>query len=44
MFFVLSKIVWFLGSPVNLAILATALAALLAFTRFARSARWLGLV
>ena len=44
MFFVLSKIVWFLGSPVNLAILTTALAALLAFTRFARPARWLGLV
>lgn len=44
MFFVLSKIVWFLGSPVNLAILGTGLAALLAFTRFARPARLLGLL
>ncbi|MGO4677265.1 YdcF family protein [Bosea sp. 2YAB26] len=42
MFFVLSKIIWFLFSPVNLLILLAALAALLAFTRFARPARWLG--
>ncbi|SIQ73664.1 YdcF family protein [Bosea sp. TND4EK4] len=44
MFFVLSKIVWFFGSPVNCAILAAGLAAVLAFTRFARLARWLGAV
>jgi uncharacterized SAM-binding protein YcdF (DUF218 family) len=43
MFFVLSKILWFLASPVNLAIGGVALASLLAFTRFARPARWLGL-
>lgn len=43
MFFILSKIVWFVGSPVNCAILAAGLAALLAFTRFARPARWLGI-
>jgi uncharacterized SAM-binding protein YcdF (DUF218 family) len=43
MFFVLSKIVWFLFSPVNFVILLAGLAALLAFTRFARPARWLGL-
>lgn len=42
MFFTLSKIVWFLLSPVNLMILLAALAAVLAFTRFARPARWLG--
>jgi len=44
MFFVLSKIAWFVLSPVNLVILLGALAALLAFTRFARIGRWLGLV
>ena len=44
MFFALSKIVWFLASPVNLAIGGLALASLLAFTRFARPARWLGLI
>ncbi len=44
MFFVLSKVVWFLLSPVNLAILLALLAALLAFTRWARAARWLGVV
>lgn len=44
MFFILSKLVWFVFSPVNLAILAAAFAALLSFTRFARAARWLGLV
>ena len=44
MFFVLSKVVWFVLSPVNLAILLATLAALLAFTRFARAARWLGAV
>ncbi len=43
MFFALSKIVWFLASPVNLAIAGLALASLLAFTRFARAGRWLGL-
>lgn len=43
MFFALSKIVWFLFSPANLTILLAALAALLAFTRFARAGRWLGL-
>jgi uncharacterized SAM-binding protein YcdF (DUF218 family) len=43
MFFTLSKLVWFAFSPVNMAILLAALAALLAFTRFARPARWLGL-
>ena len=43
MFFILSKIVWFVFSPVNLVILLAGLAALLAFTRFARPARWLGL-
>jgi uncharacterized SAM-binding protein YcdF (DUF218 family) len=42
MFFPLSKIVWFVLSPVNLLILLAALAAVLAFTRFARFARWLG--
>ena len=44
MFFVLSKVVWFVLSPVNLAILLAGLAGLLAFTRFARPARWIGLV
>ena len=44
MFFVLSKLVWLVFSPVNFAILAALLAALLAFTRFARPARWIGLV
>jgi uncharacterized SAM-binding protein YcdF (DUF218 family) len=44
MFFVLSKVVWFVVSPVNLAILLALAAAMLAFTRFARFARWLGLV
>lgn len=43
MFFVLSKLVWLVLSPVNFAILAAFLAALLAFTRFARAGRWLGL-
>lgn len=43
MFFTLSKILWFLVSPVNLSISLALLAALLAFTRFARLARWLGL-
>lgn len=42
MFFTLSKLVWFAFSPVNLAILLAALAALFSFTRFARPARWLG--
>lgn len=44
MFFVLSKLVWLVFSPVNFAMLAALLAALLAFTRFARPARWIGLV
>jgi uncharacterized SAM-binding protein YcdF (DUF218 family) len=44
MFFTLSKIAWFVLSPVNLVILLAAFAGLLAFTRFARAARWLGLV
>jgi len=43
MFFVLSKLVWFVLSPVNLAIVLALSAALLAFTRFARAGRWLGL-
>ncbi|MCO5093439.1 YdcF family protein [Bosea sp. (in: a-proteobacteria)] len=44
MFFILSKLVWFLLSPVNLAILLGGFSALLAFTRFARPARWVGLI
>lgn len=44
MFFPVSKIVWFVLSPVNLAILLAALAAFLAFTRFARFGRRLGAV
>ena len=44
MFFILSKLVWFLFSPVNFAILLAGLSALLAFTRFARVGRWLGLL
>lgn len=44
MFFALSKIFWFLFSPVNLLIVLGLAAALLAFTRFARIARWFGLV
>jgi uncharacterized SAM-binding protein YcdF (DUF218 family) len=44
MFFILSKLVWFILSPVNLAILLGGLSALLAFTRFARPARWVGLI
>jgi len=44
MFFVLSKLVWFVFSPVNFVILLAGLSALLAFTRFARPARWLGLL
>ncbi|UZF94059.1 YdcF family protein [Bosea sp. NBC_00550] len=44
MFFVLSKLVWFVFSPVNFVILLAGLSALLAFTRFARAARWLGLL
>lgn len=44
MFFTLSKLVWFVASPVNLAILLAFAAALLGFTRFARPARWVGLV
>jgi uncharacterized SAM-binding protein YcdF (DUF218 family) len=42
MFFLISKLVWFVLSPVNLLILLGALAAVLAFTRFARFGRWLG--
>jgi uncharacterized SAM-binding protein YcdF (DUF218 family) len=44
MFFTLSKLVWFVFSPVNLAILLAGLAALLAFTRFVRFGRWLGVL
>ncbi|QEL21383.1 YdcF family protein [Bosea sp. F3-2] len=44
MFFILSKLVWFVFSPVNFVILLAGLSALLAFTRFARPARWLGLL
>jgi uncharacterized SAM-binding protein YcdF (DUF218 family) len=44
MFFVLSKILWFLASPVNLAIGGLVLASLLAFTRFSGPWRWLGLI
>ncbi|MFJ5369505.1 YdcF family protein [Bosea sp. CER48] len=43
MFFVLSKLVWFVLSPVNFVIILVGLSALLAFTRFARAGRWLGL-
>jgi uncharacterized SAM-binding protein YcdF (DUF218 family) len=43
MFFTLSKLFWFVASPVNLCVTLVALAALLAFTRFRRLARWLGL-
>lgn len=43
MFFVLSKLVWFVFSPVNFVILLVGFAALLGFTRFARPARWLAL-
>ena len=39
MFFVLSKIIWFVVSPVNLAVLLALAAGLLAFTSFARTAR-----
>lgn len=42
MFFVFSKLVWFVLSPVNFAILLAFLAALLAFTRLAWLARWFG--
>lgn len=42
MFFTLSKLVWFVFSPVNLVILVVGLAALLSFTRFARLGRWIG--
>lgn len=44
MFFVLSKVVWFVLSPVNFAILLAGLSGLLAFTRLARPARWIGLI
>lgn len=44
MFFILSKIVWFVFSPVNFVILLAGFSVLLAFTRFARPARWLGLL
>ncbi|MCV9939882.1 YdcF family protein [Boseaceae bacterium BT-24-1] len=44
MFFALSKILWFLASPVNLAIGGLVLASLLAFTRFSGPGRWLGLI
>ena len=44
MFFALSKVVWFVLSPVNFAILLAGLSGLLAFTRFARPARWIGLI
>ena len=44
MFFALSKILWFLASPVNLAIVGLMLASLLAFTRFSGPGRWLGLI
>ena len=37
MFFLLSKIVWFVFSPVNFVILLAGFSALLAFTRFARA-------
>ena len=43
MFFILSKIVWFVFSPVNFVILVAGLSVLLAFTRFARPARWIAL-
>lgn len=44
MFFLLSKLVWFVFSPVNFFILLAGFSAALAFTRFARPARWLGLM
>lgn len=43
MFFMLSKLFWFVFSPVNALILLALLAALLGFTRFAGVARWAGL-
>ncbi|MGL4975248.1 MAG: YdcF family protein [Bosea sp. (in: a-proteobacteria)] len=43
MFFTLSKLFWFVASPINALILGGVLAGLLSFTRFARPARWLGL-
>ena len=42
MFFTLSKLVWFVFSPVNFVIRVVGMAALLSFTRFARAARWIG--
>jgi uncharacterized SAM-binding protein YcdF (DUF218 family) len=41
MFFNASKLFWFLAAPTNALVLLTLLGALLAFTRFARPARWL---
>jgi uncharacterized SAM-binding protein YcdF (DUF218 family) len=43
MFFTLSKLVWFVASPVNLSILLGLASAALAFTRFARLTRWIGI-
>jgi uncharacterized SAM-binding protein YcdF (DUF218 family) len=43
MFFTASKLFWFLAAPTNALTLALVLACLLAFTRYARPARWLGL-
>ncbi len=41
MFFYLSKIAWFLADPGNLLLIVLGLAAVLAWTRWARLARWL---
>jgi uncharacterized SAM-binding protein YcdF (DUF218 family) len=43
MFFAASKLFWFLAAPTNALTLALLICALLAFTRFARPARWLAL-
>lgn len=41
MFFILSKVFWFVIAPLNVIILVLALAAFLSFTRFRRTARFL---
>jgi uncharacterized SAM-binding protein YcdF (DUF218 family) len=44
MFFHASKLLWFFAAPTNALVLLGLLSALLMFTRFARSARWAGLL
>ena len=43
MYFVLSKVLWFIAAPANFLVLATLAGALLAFTRWKRLGRWLAL-